>query len=321
MSDFKQPLPKETRASRVTRNGLTVTTFAAIPPGLRIADIPAQELARYGLPPRPDREKSPLLYRKWQATFDRPITFIMPEFGVASTVRSQPPLRTAIEGPDSPNWSGVIAYPAPGESINGGVFGEWTVPNPKNVDGGDDCCSVWVGIDGTNLNGDLLQAGIETDVDGSGNQNCYAWWSWFNYSNPMFSVPVSNIPVVPGNSFETQIWVLSDSTANIYMFTGESNFKVVATLFGISAPAGVRLLGACAEWIVERPTLNTSGQLATLANYGTVEFSNAIACDASLLNTVFAGKGSTINMRDQNTGVLLSTGTIQSNEIIVCKYA
>jgi hypothetical protein len=42
-----------------------------------------------------------------------------------------------------------------------------------NVDGGTDYCSIWVGIDGYSnaLGGNLVQAGIDCDIDASGQPN------------------------------------------------------------------------------------------------------------------------------------------------------
>ena len=62
--------------------------------------------------------------------------------------------------------------------------GSWTVPSvskptePPGSDGGWDSSS-WVGLDGSSGSDDVLQAGIEQRVDGSGNASYYAWFEWF----------------------------------------------------------------------------------------------------------------------------------------------
>jgi hypothetical protein len=87
-------------------------------------------------------------------------------------------------------------------------------------------------------------------------------------------------------------------------------------IHAMTAPAGVELIGGCAEWVVERPL--TGNGLSTLANYGSVEFSSTTAATTGFARTVYPG--SPITMRDQATNGILSVGTIVSKETVRCDY-
>ncbi len=305
-------------------SGLAVTTFPLPPSTLHLVDATDSELTYYGLPRRPSPEKEPHLYAKWRKTFERPMTFIIPKFDETRKVQHQPYVPSPVNSEFSANWSGAVVFAQPGSLINGAVIAEWFVPNPTNVDGNEDFCSIWVGIDGAvdgdhaDLANNLVQAGTETEIDGSGARNCYAWWEWLSDSVPAGEVKIPNLPVIAGNYFEAQIWVMSETTANLYMFTDAGPSGLITVLMGISAPETVKLIGGSAEWIVERPLVN--GQFATLANFGSVEFSSALAASGSLLTTFYAGSGTALTMQDPKTGAILSVGKIISNEILTCQY-
>jgi hypothetical protein len=87
-----------------------------------------------------------------------------------------------------------------------------------------------------------------------------------------------------------------------------------ATAFQFSAPQGTRLVGNCAEWIVERPGIN--GTTSNLANYGTVEFTGADAL-TTFGKTLEASAGDTLDMLDGTTTI--STGTA-SADTVTCKF-
>lgn len=292
-------------------SGVIVTTFARPPQGLNILEASSEELQRYGLPSRPDPKAAPALFAKWHRTWGRQLTFVVPEFTETSKVRRQPFKKATINDESSQNWSGIVVSVQGGDLITGAVAGEWNVPSPADVDGGEDHCSIWVGIDGdptTNpaLANNLVQAGIECVVDGAGTQSYYPWWEWL----PVSETPISNFPVV--GPFDVSIWITSNTTANVYMINGNGQ----TTLFGITAPPTVSLIGGCAEWIVERPLVG--GRYATLPNYGSVDFADATAWTASH-NSVNAGSGTAITMVDE-IGKPISKATILSPERLRCDY-
>jgi hypothetical protein len=225
--------------------GFTVTTFPVPPRELHLVDATDLELAHFGLPPRPDRKLEESLYARWYRTFERPMSFLIPNFEELWEVRHLPRTRSIVNEELALNWSGVVVYAQKGDSINRAVAAEWVVPTPKNVDGGDDYCSIWIGIDGDPSQdpagaNNLLQAGIEAKVDASGIPVCFAWWEWLSSKYRVPEVSIPNFRLVPGDYVETQIWVTSDTTANVCMFSSNDASALTTALFSISAPLAIR---------------------------------------------------------------------------------
>ena len=86
------------------------------------------------------------------------------------------------------------------------ISGSWTVPHTYPTPGfaGTEYSSAWLGIDGDG-SPDVMQAGTETDSDGS----CYAWFEWF----PNFSIGINNFPVTPGDVISLLLCATSPTTA------------------------------------------------------------------------------------------------------------
>jgi hypothetical protein len=305
-------------------SGFNVTTFPPPPRGMRLTDASPAELAQHGLPPRPHPDRHPALHALWLKNFDRKLQFIVPQFTEIPNIRHLPQQPSVIGV--SNNWSGaVVAAPTAQQLIGGAVGGNWNVPALRNVDGNVDYCMIWVGIDGDptvspNLANNLVQAGTLLTVDGSGKLTWLAFWEWLGLGINSPDVGILNMPVQFGANFSTSIWITSPTTANVYMTSdsGPSGASV-ATITSIAAPPTVKLIGGCAEWIVERPS-DLHGNLTTLATYGSVEFAQATAATIGLQGSVLAGQGSPRVMTDLTTGKPLSTGRIVSGETVVCTY-
>ncbi len=306
-------------------SGFNVTTFPLPPHGMRLTDASPAELAQHGLPPRPDPDRHPALHAFWLKNFDRKLQFIVPQFTEIPNIRHLPQQPSVIGG--SKNWSGAVVAAPTAQLIGGAVGGQWNVPVLQNVDGNVDYCMIWVGIDGDptvnpNLANNLVQAGTLLTVDGSGNLTWLAFWEWLAQGLGINSpdVGIMNMPVRFGATFATSIWITSPTTANVYMTSDSGPAGAsVATITSIAAPPTVKLIGGCAEWIVERPN-DLNGNPTTLANYGSVEFASATAATTGLQGSVLAGQGSPIVMTDPTTGNTLSTGRIVSGETVVCTY-
>src|ERR1700730_463148 len=102
---------------------------------------------------------------------------------------------------------------------------------------------------------------------------------------------IPNFPISPGDTFQVNIWLFSDTTANIAIFGGDASALISVD----GSQSGFRLKGGSAEWIVERPTVG--GAFTTLANYGHTFFANALAwVDYGI--TLFPGSGIPVSMRD-----------------------
>jgi hypothetical protein len=119
--------------------------------------------------------------RKWLPQ-DRIVPHLQPKVGVTHMMRAAVKTNTAYTGN---NWGGGVVK---GNWVS--AFGSWVVPTvikpsePQGAEGGWNSAS-WVGIDGANTtdgkysSNDVLQAGVEQRVDGSGNASYTAWFEWF----------------------------------------------------------------------------------------------------------------------------------------------
>jgi hypothetical protein len=187
----------------------------------------------------------------------------------ASAASESHAVRIAIPGPagmrasagdqswDSRNWSG---YAIPSGDFTS-VSGSWTVPtvNPPNRRRDRQFSSTWVGIDGYNVGDDnLIQAGTEQDWLG-GAASYQAWWEIL----PAYETPLT-LAIHPGDVMDVTItqgspdWTITVADAS----TGQSD----SVREPYSGPQ------SSAEWIQEAPTVGN--RIATLANDGTVDFTN-----------------------------------------------
>lgn len=254
-------------------NGLSIRTYEPPPDNFDPLTASDKLLLHHGFPTRPDPQTSPKLRKQWERVFSRKMTYIVPTFRRVEGKTHGPRVKDTTEGTGtSSNWSGSVVFvPNAGDSFKW-VEGQWTVPNPypPTSDGTWYYASQWVGIDGDGSN-DVFQAGTETEVESAGGtvqRNCYAWWEWY----PDFEVAITNVPVSPGDVIYCLLCVNSTTSGSVYL-TNQSNS--VSTSFTITAPAGTSLVGNCAEWIVERPSVG--GSISSLADYDVVYFDEGIA--------------------------------------------
>jgi len=90
----------------------------------------------------------------------------------------------------------------------------------------------------------------------------------------------------------------------------------VSANFSLTAPGTTKLVGNCAEWIVEAPTVG--GSQSAIADYGEVFFS---VCEAvtNTNATVNGGTGNNINLT--SGGSVVSDGNLITPTIVQCLYA
>jgi Peptidase A4 family len=160
----------------------------------------------------------------------------------------------------SQNWSGYAATGGTYTAVNG----TWTVPQfaPDSPAGAD---ATWVGIGGVNTR-DLIQAGTQQTVSGSGSTQYQAWVETL----PRASHPVP-LAVNPGDSISVSIsqsdrgqdqWDVSYSNNT----TGQTYHVTEQYTSSLSS----------AEWIEEAPSAARGRQLP-LDNFGSVGFSQGSA--------------------------------------------
>ena len=166
----------------------------------------------------------------------------------------------------SSNWSG---YAATGSFTS--VSANWTEPT-GHCTSATRYSSFWVGLDGFNSN-TVEQTGSEVDCAG-GSPVYYSWYEMY----PAFPVNFSNT-VRPGDKFFGSV-----------TFNGGSSYTLVLQDItqGWKHTVHKSLTGAAnssAEVIAEAPCCTASGGILPLANFGTVNFSNAKANGSAIGNS------------------------------------
>jgi Peptidase A4 family len=156
----------------------------------------------------------------------------------------------------SANWAGYEDTGTGAQFTE--VTGSWVVPTVAENSYGDS--STWVGIDGIESQGDLVQAGTDQSWSASG-ALYYAWYELL----PQASVELGL--VYPGDHITVKIDEVQTGTWTISVddLTQATNWTNSVTY---SAP------GTSAEWVEEAPTLSYDDSVETLADFGTVAFSN-----------------------------------------------
>ena len=167
----------------------------------------------------------------------------------------------------SANWSGYRAATQDGSGFSK-VSGSWVEPSAK-CDGSQTHASFWVGLGGSgNGNGSLEQTGTAVDCNSDGNASHYAWYELLP------AAPVQlNLSISPGDHMSSSVAV-SGTTVTINVIDQTTGNSATKTLQMDSPDTST------AEWIAEAPsTCDGSGdcQPLTLANFGSVSFSNSSA--------------------------------------------
>jgi hypothetical protein len=298
--------------TRKLASGFTLRTYAATPRGFDIDRASDTDRTRYGFARRPGAPAE--LQAKLDARARR-YRFVVPTFRARRTRRLKlPGLRLDHAPEQTSTWSGGVTFPAAGDSLRS-VEGLWSTPAaappPGAANGNPYCASAWIGIDGDDGSGDVLQAGCDSDVSLSGGvaQPQYRpWWEWY----PAGSAWITNMPVSPGDVLDCLITVAAGSTTTATINLANQTTGVALT-FDATAPAGTALSGNCAEWIIE-----AFGSLGTLASYGQVTFTGCAA--GSLAGaTINAGAGTTIDMVDA-AGAVISRGAIVNPTEVQVSY-
>lgn len=225
----------------------------------------------------------------------------------------QIPASGDTEGPEgsnvqySSNWSGAVLTSPPSGSTFTSVSAQFTVPNPKSVDGKAGAASAWVGIDGDTYQNAILQTGLDFNVDASGAVSYDAWYEW--YPNP--SVDFSGISFKAGDNVAISV-VAPSTTHGVATIHNLSSGQTVHR--NMTAPSSSSALGGQnAEWIVE--DFESNGSLVSFCNFGTVTFSDATAGLSS--GSSVGTDGSVLMDIRQNNKILTSANTPSSSSITV----
>jgi hypothetical protein len=298
--------------------GVTIRTFRTPPPGFDPLNADDRELTVFGFPRRPT--ENPRLLARWERVLSRPIRAIQPTFRHVDYKRRRLPNKVsrAVHGTETTDiWSGAVVHAPAGDSFQW-VEGTWTVPDAFPPGGAQDgvwySASTWVGIDGIDGSGDVLQAGCDSDVmtqSGTIQRQLNPWWEWF----PAGSYWISNLPIVQGDTVNCLICVTAGSTTSAAIFLYNVTSGIGAS-FQATAPSGTSLVGNSAEWVVERLEIDTN--TPELARYGDVYFDEANAGTVGGA-TLQGGSGNVIEMVDSNNNVI-STGALETGTLVQVKY-
>jgi hypothetical protein len=256
---------------------MSLIPLPAPPKGFRPTAATDAELAQYGFPPRPPGRSN--ARRMWTETFGRDVPYVVAKLAQASHFASRPRQPSIVNGNNSANWCGVVIQSQAGDPINLGIAATWNVPSIASVGDGTQQIALWIGIDGFGPNNlGLLQAGIVGSFDASGVPAYSAWTEWLSAADPVQQAhTISDLQVHADDIINAQIWVTSPTTATVVMQNLSAASQAGPIIVPLSAPAGVRVLGNDAEWIVERPEVGQARVPATLPSYSPVNFTQAAA--------------------------------------------
>ncbi len=323
-----------------------VSVFQAPPKGFDALNASWQDLARYGLPQRPNQQTEPERYARWARAMtalasakyhptdvkalpyhSSPAKLITPQTGAAALAVSNAPGTL-----NSSNWSGVI---------NSNKLTKWNantsfnfiesvfvVPSaytPFNAcaDGitGPFLMSAWNGIDGFN-SGDVVQGGIMTysDCGGPADNFYVAWVEWY----PSYPELEIDAPVNPGDSVFVETFASPGTDTQTVFVEDES--QPWSGSFQLSYVTGPGVVGNSEEQVVERPccvTVSGVEQPYALNNYDFDYFADAIGTDGH--GTVFyVGEQSTatylVNMYDDGGTQIISEPVEQGTAGNAGKY-
>jgi Peptidase A4 family len=186
----------------------------------------------------------------------------------------------------SSNWSG---YAATGQKFSD-VKGSWVQPSVSCPSRGAQYASFWLGIDGYSSD-TVEQIGTDSDCRGRNRPSYYAWYEM--YPSGSVEVPLS---IEPGDSLSAQVSV-SGSTYTLTIADSRSGTYTTSQILSGAADSS-------AEWIVESPEIcSFTCTLASLADFGTLNFTSAAATGGSVTGPISAFPNSEIVMETSNATV------------------
>ena len=192
----------------------------------------------------------------WKISADvQPTTQVLTPGGGTTPSVTQPGPAASVTSSSS-NWSG---YAASGGTFTS-VTATWTVPTVSATTSGAD--ATWVGIGGLTSN-DLIQAGTQAMVDGSGTVEYSSWIEML----PQSSRPVP-LSVSAGDSVTVTI---TQQSGNDWLISMKNN----TTKGTYSVTVQYASSNSSAEWVQEAPSVGRG--LVSLDQFGAIQFSGASA--------------------------------------------
>jgi hypothetical protein len=294
---FRRALPFEVRPTS------TPGVFdIPLPPDFDPRTATAEECRRAGIRWRRSvANRNPIARALWDSTTARRYKPVE-EAAFKSSPNLAIPARRRRPGPPNDSddfWSGAVIE----QSRWTAVIASWVVPTlspgPQpagtvNINGQSFTgwwLSSWVGLDGylyaQGSSNDLLQIGIQQNIDTNGHQTTTAFYEWWqvNLSGPgktppanypyVNNMPISGFDVQPGDTIVACASYIS-ATAGHVMLLNHRNGNLFHKC--LAPPPGADFNGGSVEWIVEDPGNGPQGGYP-VADFTPVTFSSALACN------------------------------------------
>lgn len=262
-----------------------VFRFPEPPARFKPAEASVADLAKYGLPARPNRlSRDTTSYDTWARAMSAARKFVVPEVRLTGrrrgTVRVAHSMSRRAGAAESYNWAGEVITSNVGSYGPGSfsqVIGQWVLSTATQAIGTCnpvDVSATWVGLDGYLNANDVVQAGTESDAycdGGNVSPDYYAWFEWA----PDYEYELTNFSAYSGMPVFVVVQAYSSTSATATFVNLQTNEY---TTIGFGPPAGTRMVGSSAEWIVERPQLGNAAVTASnLADYGMIWMSSEVA--------------------------------------------
>ena len=268
-------------AATVETNVAGIRTYPQPEESFKPAMASDEDLARYGFPPRPNKNTNPQGYAMWERAMQAakhrwtgPLT-PHPEAMSTPMMPAKRPAKDVVHSDTvtteyTTNWSGVgnsntLTKWNPKTSFDS-VYSQFNVPVVQQAfdvcDGGYDWEVTWNGIDGFK-NGTVLQGGSSSQAyckSNSTKQIYYAWIEWY----PSYPI-VEAFSVNPGDDMYVNSYSPNGGCNPGQVFVEDETTLAYGT-YQLTWENGPCLVGNGAEIVVERP-YGDNGKNYPLANY------------------------------------------------------
>lgn len=221
----------------------------------------AARLSHFWLPDRPDERTEPDLYAQWVEMMRAPLRYVFARDEETRFFRSA--LQSALGGSrvtKSRNWSGALTVPNSGGRFTR-VTGKWIVPKLKpgadpNPAGIDQVSTMWVGLDGGfPWSQGMPQVGSSHAIDTNGNISYHLWFQWWFRDFPSAEHKIATISIGADDEIYANISVLTPLSVLVHLANRTTKtFTTKKLSFSEGNPSNIPILGASAEWILERPS-------------------------------------------------------------------
>jgi len=287
-----------TAAPKIATSVDGVYAFPAPPKGFNPLTADDAQLLTYGLPERPDQATDASGYSVWQRSMlalkIHATDVRATPYSSTNAIRTGTPTAN-VDGTTSQNllnWSGIantnkLTKWNANTSFNK-VQSFWNTPAPNPAFGSVPCSEgpwfevTWNGIGGFYSYDSLVQGGTASYWDGGtckGSIETYGWIEWFpSYSILEVMCSGKPCPVKPGDDFLAITYGVA-GTAEQHVFVEDLTQQWSGT-FALTYKSGPGLVGASAEYIVERPGCGTDC-FEALGNYIFEFFNESSAYDGA----------------------------------------